>query len=62
VPAAQNNQYTIAIQQNSLPNFLEAFPGGESFQKIGCAIIFAQALIAIAEIESMLGDRPYSSS
>jgi tRNA(fMet)-specific endonuclease VapC len=33
------------LQQNSLPNFLKAAPSGGSFQKIGCAIVFAQALI-----------------
>jgi hypothetical protein len=33
------------LQQNSLPNFLEAAPSGGSFQKIGCAIVFAKALI-----------------
>jgi hypothetical protein len=32
------------LQQNFLPNFLEAAPSGGSFQKIGCAIVFAQAL------------------
>jgi N-acetylglucosamine-6-phosphate deacetylase len=32
------------LQQNYLPDFLEAAPGGGSFQKIGCAIVFAQAL------------------
>jgi hypothetical protein len=41
------------LQQNSLPNFLEAAPGGGSFQKIGCAIVFAQALSII----DTLGDR-----
>jgi hypothetical protein len=32
------------LQQNYLPDFLEAAPGWGSFQKIGCAIVFAQAL------------------
>jgi hypothetical protein len=41
------------LQQNSLPNFLEAAPSGGSFQKIGCAIVFAQALSII----DTLGDR-----
>jgi hypothetical protein len=59
------------LQQNSLPNFLEAAPGGGSFQKIGCAIVFAQALTnakdqcqrSMPKINpserKMTGDRPH---